>query len=124
MTRLLRSVLAVVLGVLAAGLLIGLLEALGHLVFPPPAGLDPSDAASLAQLHAGHFLAVLLAWGVGTLGGAWVAGKVARHEIVTHGLIVGGLLMAAGIWQMLQFPHPVWFWIVGLLEFIPAAYVG
>jgi hypothetical protein len=41
-----------------------------------------------------------------------------------HALIVGGLVMLAAVGNMLSIPHPVWFWVIALILFLPASYVG
>lgn len=36
--------------------------------------------------------------------------------------VVAGLI--AGIINMVMIPHPVWFWILGIIVFLPSAYAG
>jgi hypothetical protein len=127
MHPILRSVLAVLAGAVVAVVLITAVQLLGHQTFPPPADLDLNDreavAAAMAQAS-GALLSVLLAWAVGTIGGAWVAARVAGRSHLLHGLIVGALLLAGAVANMLSIPHPVWFWIVALLLFFPCASLG
>lgn len=123
-----RNVLAVLAGVVVAVILIALVEAVGHLVYPLPEGIDPNDSESLkaamSRIPAGAMAFVLFAWAVGTLAGGWVATRIAAKGTVLHAMIVGVILMAVGALNMLMIPHPLWFWIVGLLLFLPAAYAG
>ncbi len=124
----LRSIGSVVAGVVAGGLLVALVEKLGHLVYPPPEGLDSKDLEAMkefvATLPVGAFLFVLLAWAVGSLGGGWLAAKIAARKPLVHALIVGGVLMIGGILTLVTIPHPLWFTIVGVLVFLPAACAG
>jgi len=69
-------------------------------------------------------LFVLAAWAVGSFGGAAMAAFIARRAPIMHGLIVGGILLAAGVANLVAFPHPLWFTIVGVLEFLPMAWLG
>jgi hypothetical protein len=39
-------------------------------------------------------------------------------------MTVGVLVILAAVANMLMIPHPVWFWVVALLLFLPAAYLG
>ena len=126
--RILRSVLAVILGIVAAGLLIWVVEGVGHRVYPPPEGVDFHDpqavAAIMEEIPLGALLFVLLAWGVGTLAGGWLAALVAGRSATLYALIVGAVMLAGGIMNRVMIPHPVWFWILGVLVFLPAAWLG
>jgi len=122
----LRTALAVVAGFVAGSLLVFAVESLGHRVFPPPAGLDPSDPASIraamAQLPVGALLAVLVAWIAGSFVGGWVAALISRR--VVPALIVGLIILAASAANLIMIPHPLWFAISGLLVILPAAWLG
>lgn len=124
----LRSIGAVVLGVIVAGLSVAFLQSLGHRVFPPPAEASSSDpevlAKVLAEAPVGALLLVLVAWFLGTVIGAWVAARLVSEARAAHGLVVGGVMMIGGVVTMLQIPHPQWFMIAGALVFLPAAYIG
>jgi hypothetical protein len=128
MKQILRSVLSVLLGAVVAGVIIALMELLGSKIFPLPAGTDPRDMeevkAAMANLPAGALLLVIFAWFLGTTAGAWAAARVAGRAPMAHGLIVGGLLLATGIANMLMVPHPAWFWALGVAAFVLAAYLG
>jgi hypothetical protein len=43
---------------------------------------------------------------------------------VAHALVLGGLLTLAGIANNVMLPPPGWFWVVSVLAFFPATYVG
>lgn len=128
MPSILRSILAVLCGALVGGAVILGMELVGTRIFPPPAGLAAGDPesmrAAMAALPVGAFVMVLLGWALGTFAGAWVAARVAKRSPVGHGLAVGVLFLAAGVANMLSLPHPVWFWIAGVLLFLPAGYSG
>lgn len=123
-----KSILSIVLGLLIGFVVIALIEASNVLLFPPPAGLDLNDPATLqayaAQIPTGAKIIVLLAWAVGTFAAGATAAKVAVKSKTTHALIVGALFMMAGIYNMLTIPSPTWFWIIGILIYLPAAYLG
>jgi len=128
MKPILRSVLSVLLGAIVAGVLIACLELLGSKIFPLPPGTDPMDMeavkAAMANVSMGALLFVLFGWFVGTIAGAWSAARVAGRAPAVHGLIVGVLLLAGGIANMLMLPHPAWFWVLGVAVFVLAAYLG
>jgi hypothetical protein len=128
MRPILRSGLAVLLGALAASAVIMAVEFLDATIYPSPPGMDPNDPDSvksaMAALPIGALLLVLLGWIVGTFAGAWIAARLAPRSPIVHGLIVGVLLLAGGIYNMLEIPHPLWFWVLGVAVFLPSAYLG
>jgi len=69
-----RSILAVVAGALLAFILIYLVEAIGHVVYPIPSDLDLNNPAAISSYvktaPIGALLFVLAAWAVGTFFGA------------------------------------------------------
>jgi len=104
------------------------MQSLGHFIYPPPADLDLKNPEAMKNLIAsapvGALLLVVLAYAVGSFGGGWLAARLAPKSHILHGMIVGGLLMAAGIMNLLMLPHPLWFWIVSVAVYLPAAYAG
>lgn len=119
-----RSIIAVVLGALLAGVTVAAVEFLGQRLFPPPPGLDFNNREAMMSLPTGTFVFLLLAWALGALAGGWLAARLAPRKPLLHGMIVGALLMAGGVMNLVTIPHPVWVTILGLLVFLPAAYMG
>ena len=78
----------------------------------------------MQDIPAGALWFVLLAWALGSFAGGWLATLLAKHRSRMHALIVGGVLLLAGVVNMLMLPHPTWFRIVGVLLFLPAACLG
>jgi len=124
------SLVAVVLGVVVAFVLIMAIEILGSTLFPPPAGVDVMDEASLSaaleagQIPLGAMLFVLLAYLVGSFAGGGVAARIARRNPMGHALVVGGILLVMGIGNLVSIPHPLWMAIATLVIFLPAAWLG
>lgn len=123
-----RSILAVALGFVLGIVLIAVMQSLGHFIYPPPEDLDLTNPEALKNLidsaPVGALLLVVLAYAVGSFGGGWLAARLAQKSHILHGMIVGGLLMTAGIMNLLMIPHPLWFWIVSVAAYFPAAYAG
>lgn len=107
----LRGALAVVAGLVAAGLLVFAIELLSTTAYPPPEGLHPADRGALADhvatLPPGAFTLVLVAWTFGAFVGVWIATRIARSWIA--GLVVGLLFLGGSIANLLAIPHPPWF---------------
>jgi len=124
----LRNILAVLLGILVAGLGIAAIEALGHKVYPPPEDLDPSNAeafaAAIAAMPIPALLFVPLAWFLGTMAGAAVAANISHTGKLRSSLIVGAVMLAGGLGTLVMIPHPLWLSVLGVLVFFPATWIG
>lgn len=111
------SVVGVVIGVLAGGLTVFLIEALGHAL------LGTADPTDLTTVTTPMFLAVLVAWILGCAVGGAVATYWGRSSTVRAGGIVGLVLLAGAVANMFAFPHPAWM-IVGAVILMPLAALG
>lgn len=126
----LRTILAVIAGVIAGGVATALFEALGHWLYPLPEGLvlDPSDPegfrANLAAVPDINRLAVVLAWGGGAFVAGFVTAAVATARHIPLALITGGGLLFAGVTNLILVPSPFWMWVFGVAIFLPAAWAG
>ncbi len=123
-----RSILAVVAGLVLGVVIIAAVEYMSHMAYPPPPGLDMKDPeamkAMVANLPVGALLFLLLAWALGSFGGGWLAARLSQRLQMRHAMIVGALLMLAGIMNMIMIPHPTWLWVLGITVYLPAAYLG
>ena len=99
MSGALRSVIAGAAGVAVALVTVTIGEAIGHAVYPLPAGMDFSNPAAVRELVAsmplGAFLFVLGSWIAATIAGGAVAGAIARPKAMRLALVVGGVIHAA-----------------------------
>lgn len=122
-----RTILGMLVGVLVMFLVIMGVEAVGHLIYPPPAGLDPMNpqhAAAFATFVAAMPLAakamLVLAWTLGAFVGGLVAAKIARHQRAAA-LLVALVVITGVVGMAVAVPHPSWLVAAGLLLPIPAA---
>lgn len=123
-----RSILAVVLGVIVGVIAVAIVEVIGHALYPPPPDLDASNQeamkAYIATAPIAVLLFVLLAWVTGAFAGGLVAAWIGRRAPAVHALIIGGFILLAGVATMLIYPHPVWFWIAGMVAVPASAYAA
>ena len=119
-----RNALAYLAGILASFVMVALVEALGHLVYPPPADIDIRNPQELAELIAGlpigAILFVAVAWLVGAFIGSLVAGRIGSLKPVYFSSVVSGIILAGGITQLMIIPHPTWFVFVSLSGIVAA----
>lgn len=124
----LRSFLSIISGLLGAAIVVGLVGMLGYAVYPPPFGIEVHDMQTLKILIGfasfGIFLFIIASWVLGSFAGGFAAGLIATQAKLKHALLVGVILMAFGVTIMVMFAPPAWFWVLGLLSFIPFAYAG
>lgn len=103
----LRSVLAVVFGVLLGSVIILVVETLGHAMFPPPPDLDPGSPQSLREIPLGALCAIVAAWFAGAFGGGAAASLIAKRWAPAAWVVAAAILLLAGA-AMAQLPHPFW----------------
>jgi len=123
-----KNIAAGIAGVVIAGLLVWLVEMLGHTVYPPPTGLNFADPdamrAYIDMLPLGALLFVAAAWFIGTLGGTFAACKIGTAKPIVFAGVVGGLMLIATAANLIMIPHPLWFSILGIVGIIVAAWLG
>ena len=110
-----------VLGAIVAVIVVGVVEGVGHTIFPPPPGVNLTDPAQLdtamARIPTPAKFAVLLAWFLGTLGGASAANLIAGRR-AWAGRIVALIVLALAGFNMTTIAHPPWMMagaVVGVL---------
>lgn len=123
-----RTVVGVVVGTVVAFVLVGVIEAVGEFVYPPPAGVDPGRPDQLAsyiqRLPGGALAFVLAAWIVATFLGGLVAAWIARSRSALAAAFVGALVLAATIANFALIPHPAWMVAAGVVGIAIAAYLA
>jgi hypothetical protein len=122
-----RKIFAVVLGVIAAVVIIIAIEALGHSLFPLPAGMDVTDTdamkAYIVTLPTAALLIVMAAWIIATLAGGIIACIIARETPLIYSAIIGGLVLLGTIINLMSLPHPLWFSITSVLAIIATIFI-
>ncbi len=113
-----RRSIALVVGATVASTLIAATEALGHAVYPIPAGLDVANLQQfegyVQSLPVGALLFVAAAWAVGAFAGGMSAALVAGSHPRLFAYLIGGLVLAATIANLISVPHPAWVVAVGI----------
>ena len=127
--KLLRNILAVVVGLVVGGAVnMALVIASPHAI-PPPAGVDVTDPESLsASIHLfepKHFIFPFLAHALGTLVGALVAYLIAASHRPVFAYVIGACFLAGGIAAARMIPAPTWFVVLDLaVAYVPMAFLG
>ena len=123
-----KSIIAVVLAVLLAGVVIAAVQLVNTQIFPLPPGVAFNDREAMSRavssMPTGGFVLLLLSYTLGALAGGWLAARMAPRRPLLHAMIVGVLLLAAGVMNFVSIPHPLWVTVLGLLIFLPMAWLG
>ena len=125
---LLRSLGAVIAGLVAAFVLIVAAEVFSSIYHTFPAGIDTSDMEA-CRAHVARYptwvLAVCTAiWTPAPFTGAYLATRLAPSRHPAPGYIVGAILLALAIFNMSMLPYPIWFPIVNLITFPLGTFLG
>ena len=123
-----RNIIAVIAGIVVAGMTVATVEGLGHWLVPLPADLDTSDVEQLrayaqdAPMSA--MLMVIIAWTLGTFtGGVAAAWLGDRRPWLFAGSVALVVAMGAAA-NLIMLPHPTWFGIAGLAGIVIATVVA
>lgn len=129
MPNLLRNVLAVLAGVVIGGVVNMAIITVSSSLIPPPAGVDVTNAESLARsihlFEPRHFLMPFLAHALGTLVGTLVAYLIAATARASIAYAIGAFFLLGGVAASLMIPAPAWFIALDLIvAYLPMAWLG
>ena len=123
-----RNPIAVIAGLVIAFVLILLVEKIGHTIYPPPADLDFSDPDAvrpyIATLPVFALLFPMFAWFIGTFVGSVVACLLGTARPIIFAGVVGVLVLAATIANLIVIPHPLWFSILSVIGIVVSAWLA
>ena len=94
-----------------------------------PEGVDVTNPESLqSSMHLfepKHFIFPFLAHAIGTLGGAYLAARIAASHKMNIALGIGIFFLIGGISMVFLIPSPIWFAILDLsLAYIPMGWLS
>jgi hypothetical protein len=123
-----RKILAVLAGVVAAMVVILLMETIGHQLYPTATTVDWKNTvavrAYMDAMPLWSYLWIWLGWVVGSAVAGFVAYKIVQAHGIVLPLVIGGLLTASAVMNFVSIPHPVWFVVLGVLTFVPFVFTG
>lgn len=126
--NLLRLIAAIVAATFVGSLIIYAFQALGQITIPPPFEYNPADPGIFRKLtSAGQLrvlLPVLVSYIAGSLVAGFLAGIISRGKSLTATILTGVVLLSFGLVNLLNFYHPVWFWIAAIAAWLLMAVAG
>jgi len=124
MHPMIRSALVLFAGVVAAVLVVMLMDRVVGSIYlfgSVPEGRDPESLRqAIAGLPAAAFLLLAAGWALAAGVGSYVAARLAAHDHAIHGVIVALFVLVATVANLVRIPHPVWMWPAAII-LIPAA---
>ena len=129
MIKVLRNILAILVGIAVGGFVNMALVTLGPSLIPPPEGVDVTNAESLGKaihlFEPRHFIMPFLAHAAGTLTGALAAYLIAASYKVQLAYVIGVVFLSGGVAASFMIPAPFWFIALDLLlAYLPMAWLG
>lgn len=129
MNLIIKNIIAVIAGFILGSIINMSLITVSGSIIPAPNGADVTTLEGLtATIHLfepKHFLFPFLAHALGTLGGAFVAAKIAATHKLIFAISIGFLFLVGGVANILMLPSPLWFTLVDLIgAYLPMAYAG
>ena len=129
MSPILRSILAVVAGLVAGSVVNMGLIMIGGAVVPAPEGADVTTMEGLkASMHLfqpKNFVFPFLAHALGTLAGALAAAAIAGKNKMKFALGIAVFFLAGGVYNVFVLPSPVWFTILDLVvAYLPMGFLA
>lgn len=125
----LRLILSIIGGLVAAFALVFLSDALFH-ALTPSAAATPQDAsdreamrAYVAAQPAGVLAALIVGWTVAAFAGSWIAARFGGRG-AWPGWLVGGLFLVATASNFVMIPHPAWMVLCAVVLIIAAVWLG
>ena len=129
MNPIIRSILAIVLGlVVGSAINMGIIM-ISTSVIPPPEGVDITTMEGLVEnmhlMQPINFLMPFLAHAFGTLAGATVAALIATNQKIKFAMAIAVLFLIGGTINVFMLPSPLWFNVVDLLgAYVPMGWLG
>lgn len=115
----LRKILAVLVAMIATGIVVGLVQQIGNKMYPLPAGTNPQNPDDIAKyVENAPFMAiffVIISYAAGALTGGFVSTLIAPDRKKIYAIIIGIIFLITSIYMMVTIPSPIWFWICGIL---------
>lgn len=123
-----RDAIAVAVGLATGLILIYAIQKVGHTMYPPPENLDINDVEAarsyISQLPLLALLFPIISYFFGTLGGSFVGCAVGTARPVALAGIIGLILLAFTIANLIWIPHPHWFSAFAIAVVVGGAFLA
>lgn len=124
-----RNIIGIVVGIIIATVVNMALISIGHMIMPPPAGVDLTSMESLAAtIHLFgpmDYVVPFLAHALGPLVGTFVAMVIAVSHKMKIAIGMGIFFLLGGMFANVMIPAPMWYKVLDLVfAYIPMSLLG
>jgi len=124
----LRRILAIVAGLVAAMAIIFAIEAVGRVLFPLPSGMALNDPDSIRDrvdmIPIGALASILVAWTFGALAGSYSVGRLIGARGASLAYVAGAVVLVWAALMTMRMPHPIWFVLATPILIVGATVLG
>lgn len=124
----LRTVLAIFIGLVCGVLIIAGWESFVHKVFLPPSNINFADKAAvkamMQEMPLNSYLLILSGYALAAFGGGAVTTAIHQLKKILPAMVVAGLLMLAAAANFVMLPHPMWFIVASMIVYPMFAFIG
>jgi len=129
MNPILRNIAAVLIGIVAGGMVNSTLVTYSGSIIALPEGFDPNDPESLIKFmplfETKHFIMPFLSHALGTLVGAIVTGIICVKKSINLVYIISGFYFLGGFLMLIIISSPLWFAVIDLVfAYFPMAWLA
>ena len=123
-----RKIIGVIVGLVVAFVVNVVVTVISSLVYKMPDGLSMNDMEAMKAwintLPLVAFAFVIAGHVLSSFAGAFACAAIVRKPWIIGTLIIAGLLLSAGVVNLISIPHPMWFGFVDLILYVPSAFAG
>ena len=124
----LRDIGAVIAGLAVSMAFIMAVQMIGHSLWPAPEGLDWNDEEVIrtytSQLPFLALLFPIVSYFLGAFAGPFVACRIGTAKPVLFVGIIGIVLLAFTVANLIQIPHPVWFSVLAVAAILVGGWLA
>ena len=129
MNPILRNIAAVLIGIVAGGMVNSTLVTYSGSIIALPEGFDPNDPESLIKFmplfETKHFIMPFLSHALGTLVGAIITGIICVKKSINLVYIISGFYFLGGTLMLVIISSPLWFAVIDLVfAYFPMAWLA
>ncbi|WP_262152472.1 hypothetical protein [Chryseobacterium foetidum] len=114
----LRKIFAVIGGIVVANLIIFLVEAIDHLLYPMPKGVTYENVEAFREyvqnLPMEAKMIVIFGYAFAAFSAGFVSTRIAKDRRPYYAIFCGAVLLSLIILNFSMLPTPIWMWIFGL----------
>jgi hypothetical protein len=115
------------IGMLVGFLVVAIGEGISHTMYPPPEGVklgSPELMEFIQGLPSTAFVVLVIAHAAGAFSCGLACAMFVRNGWKKPVVVCGALFALAGIMNLVQIPHPVWFGVLDVLVYLPMVLLG